>query len=128
MPIIFLQYMCKTISLFKWWYGQLSLKLLFCDIFGMIFNIDFKFGSINFHQQRKQPAKYQHMSIEKQCTVNLFLILTLAKTWANPTQIVVSVPLSDVFLRDNPAGNYMFKVNNRNTRTRSLTSFWCLYC
>ena len=42
----------------------------------------------------------------------------------------------------NPAGNYMFKVNNRNTRTRyeicsKLTiktperrqaSFWCLYC
>ena len=39
----------------------------------------------------------------------------------------------------NPAGIYMFKVNNRNTRTRceicsKLTiktperSFWCLYC
>ena len=42
-----------------------------------------------------------------------------------------------------PAGSYMFKVNNRNTRTRcenmfkvnnketrttSLASFWCLYC
>ena len=41
-----------------------------------------------------------------------------------------------------PAGNYMFKVNNRNTRTRCeicsklaiktperrLASFWCLYC
>ena len=22
----------------------------------------------------------------------------------------------------------MFKVNNRNTRTISLTSFWCFYC
>ena len=42
----------------------------------------------------------------------------------------------------NPAGNCMFKVNNRNTRTRCeicskltiktperrLASFWCLYC
>ena len=41
-----------------------------------------------------------------------------------------------------PVGNYMFKVNNRNTRARSeicskltiktaerrLASFWCLYC
>ena len=33
-----------------------------------------------------------------------------------------------------PAGNYMFKVNNRNIRTRTietlepLASFWCLYC
>ena len=39
-----------------------------------------------------------------------------------------------------PAGNYMFKVNNKNTRTRceicskltiktpELASFWCLYC
>ena len=43
---------------------------------------------------------------------------------------------------NNPAGNCMFKVNNRNTRTRCeicskltiktperrLASFWCLYC
>ena len=43
---------------------------------------------------------------------------------------------------DYPAGNCMFKVNNRNTRTRCeicskltiktperrLASFWCLYC
>ena len=42
----------------------------------------------------------------------------------------------------NPAGNYMFKANNRNPRTRCkiclkltiktpeqrLASFWCLYC
>ena len=27
-----------------------------------------------------------------------------------------------------PAGNYMFKVNNRNTRARCEISFWCLYC
>ena len=26
--------------------------------------------------------------------------------------------LETLYLRDNPAGNYMFKVNNRNTRTR----------
>ena len=25
-----------------------------------------------------------------------------------------------------PAGNYMFKVNNRNNRTRC--KIWCLYC
>ena len=41
---------------------------------------------------------------------------------------------------DIPAGNYTFKVNNRNTRTKceicskltiktsQLASFWCLYC
>ena len=31
----------------------------------------------------------------------------------------------------NSAGNCMFKVNNRNTRTRyemPMASFWCLYC
>ena len=22
----------------------------------------------------------------------------------------------------------MFKVNNKNTRTKSMTSFWCFYC
>ena len=27
-----------------------------------------------------------------------------------------------------PAGNYMFKVNNKDTRTKPLVSFWCLYC
>ena len=38
-----------------------------------------------------------------------------------------------------PAGNYMFEVNNRNTRARfeiyskltiktPIASFWCLYC
>ena len=25
-------------------------------------------------------------------------------------------------------GNYMFKVNNKDTRTMPLASFWCLYC
>ena len=34
-----------------------------------------------------------------------------------------------IFSLKNPAGNYMFKVNNGNTRTMtSLASFWCLYC
>ena len=27
-----------------------------------------------------------------------------------------------------PAGIYLFKVNNKDTKTRSTTSFWCLYC
>ena len=37
-----------------------------------------------------------------------------------------------------PAGNYMFKVNNKNTRTRceiyseltvkTMALFWCVYC
>ena len=26
-----------------------------------------------------------------------------------------------------PANIYLFKVNNKNTRTTSLTSFWCFY-
>ena len=44
-----------------------------------------------------------------------------------------------IFSRYNPAGNYMFQVNNRNTRTkREICSkltiktperrHWCLYC
>ena len=47
-----------------------------------------------------------------------------------------------VYFDVNPAGNYLFEVNNRNTRTRCeicskltiktperhLASFWCLYC
>ena len=27
-----------------------------------------------------------------------------------------------------PIINFMFKVNNKNTRTTSMTSFWCFYC
>ena len=49
----------------------------------------------------------------------------------NVTALKVTPPI--------PAGNYMFKVNNRNTRTRCEIcsklviktperSFWCLYC
>ena len=51
-------------------------------------------------------------------------------------------PFFPHFSDSNPAGNYMFKVNNRNTRTtceicskltiktqeRRQASFWCLYC
>ena len=29
---------------------------------------------------------------------------------------------------NNPAGNYMFKVNNKDTRTTAMTLFWYLYC
>ena len=28
----------------------------------------------------------------------------------------------------NPAGNCMFKVNNKDTRMVPVASFWCLYC
>ena len=28
----------------------------------------------------------------------------------------------------NPADNYMFTVNNKDTRTTPMASFWCLYC
>ena len=27
-----------------------------------------------------------------------------------------------------PPGNYMFKVNDKDTRTTPLASMWCLYC
>ena len=27
-----------------------------------------------------------------------------------------------------PVGIYLLKVNNKDTRTTSMTSFWCLYC
>ena len=39
--------------------------------------------------------------------------------------------VSDSFFSYLPTGSYMFKVNNRNTRTRCeicLKSLWCLYC
>ena len=53
-----------------------------------------------------------------------------------------SKPQKFLLLSYVPAGNYIFKVNNRNTRTRCeicseltiktperyLASFWCLYC
>ena len=79
MQITFLPYTYRIVCLFMCWYGQLSLKVLFRDILRMICHIDFKYGSFNFHQQRKQPAKYQHLSIaplnnKKKYTVNLFLI------------------------------------------------------
>ena len=40
------------------WYLQLSLKLLFRDILRMICHFEFKYGSMNFDKQRKQPVKY----------------------------------------------------------------------
>ena len=41
--------------------GQLSLKVLFRDIWRMICYIDLKRGTINFHKQKKQLPKYQHL-------------------------------------------------------------------
>ena len=70
-----------------WWYRQLLLKLFFQDILKLLFqntlrlffqdilrllfqdnlrmicHIDFKCYSIDFHKQRMQPAKYQHLGI-----------------------------------------------------------------
>ena len=40
-----------------------SLKLLFCDILWMICHINFKYGSIILHKQRKKPAKNLHLDI-----------------------------------------------------------------
>ena len=46
------------------------------------------------------------------------------KSYTSKIQRIVS---SIGFIRD-PAGNYMFKVNNKDTRTTLMASFWCLYC
>ena len=32
------------------------------------------------------------------------------------------------FLAGYPAGIYLFKVSNKDTKTTSVTLFWCLYC
>ena len=40
-----------------------SMKLLFLDILRITCHIDSKFGSINFHKQRKQPTAYQQLAI-----------------------------------------------------------------
>ena len=65
-----------------WWHHQLSLKLLFGDIFKMIFHIDFKCDSVNFHNQREQPIKYQHLVIAPVTTNEklLFVINTYSLT------------------------------------------------
>ena len=47
------QSLCDTINC-RW-------KLSFRDILRRISHIDFKYGSINFHKQRKQPAKYKQL-------------------------------------------------------------------
>ena len=52
-------------------YRKFLLKL-FCDILKMNFHIDFKWGSINFHKQRKRLAKYQLLGI---APVSLILVV-----------------------------------------------------
>lgn len=51
--IFFVPYTYTSVKLVivVWRYRQLSLRLLFRDIMRMIFHIDFKCGSINFHKQ-----------------------------------------------------------------------------
>ena len=46
-----------------WWRHQLLQNLFFRDMLRMISHIDFRFDSINFHKQRKQPTKHQHLGI-----------------------------------------------------------------
>lgn len=46
-----------------WYYPQLFLKLFFCCISGIIYTIEFTWGSISFHKQKKQSTKYQDMDI-----------------------------------------------------------------
>ena len=46
-----------------WSYCQLSQKLLFRDILRINCHNGFKYDSINFQKQRKQPAKYQNLII-----------------------------------------------------------------
>ena len=48
---------------FMWWRHQLLQNLFFQDMLRMISHIDFRFDSINFHKQRKQPTKHQHLGI-----------------------------------------------------------------
>ena len=42
--------------------------------------------------------------------------------------MLVSVTMTNSCLSLHPTGNFMFKVNNKDTRATSLTLFWCLYC
>ena len=52
--------------IYLWHYCQLSLKLrdkFVCDILKITWHIDFKCGSINFHNQGQYPTIYQHLGI-----------------------------------------------------------------
>ena len=51
---------------------------------------------------------------------------TLVKNELYPFYVYVCC--STVFIVVFPPGNYMFKVNNKDTRTTPLASFWSLYC
>ena len=62
------------------------------------------------------------------------------KGYSKNTRLVVYIKILNLTI--NPANNYLFKVNNRNRktlwdmfkdnnkdiRTTSVTSFWCIYC
>ena len=43
--------------------SSIVVEIVFCDILRMICYIDFKCSSINFHKQRKEPARYQYLCI-----------------------------------------------------------------
>ena len=54
---IFLYYNYCTVKYVYVVYLQLTLKSIFSNFLRMICHIDFKWGSITFYKQRKQPAK-----------------------------------------------------------------------
>ena len=58
---------------------QLLLKLFFDDILRMISHIDFKYGSINFRLERKQPAKYQDRGIAPLVPIYFIHILSFVE-------------------------------------------------
>ena len=155
--------LCQNSSECNFWERLVKSPLI--DVFATLSNI----GDVTFwesFQQMKWPnlplksltARFSNMST-KSSLIAITNKIDFNETWGNknslpsntfsrvarPDQLIVSI--YEIFWKrfvflDNPAGIYMFKVNNRNTKTRcricsKLTikaperpqpSFWCLYC
>ena len=55
--IINLRYLYCAVTFFMCLYHKLSLKLRFCDILWMVYDIGLKYDGVNFHKQKKHPVK-----------------------------------------------------------------------
>ena len=78
------------------------------------------------HKGKNKRGWREHFSRMGQKLIQQFQEETNKRKWEKNCGFSQKPEKSQV--NDNPAGNYMFKVDNKDTRTTQMASFWYLYC